>query len=63
MDPICPKCGAKLDSRRDINVEEITGGIGDKGYDVAIVYCEHCQYPLGVMPSKKMIKEMLKDLK
>ena len=59
MDPVC-QCGKAIDSRRDINVEEIEGGIGDKGYKVAIVYCEHCQAILGVIPSKDMLKEAKK---
>lgn len=60
MDPICHKCGKHIDSKRDINVEEIDGGIGDKGYKVAIVYCEHCQTIFGVIPSKEMLKDLMK---
>ncbi|MBD3349977.1 MAG: hypothetical protein GF364_00645 [Candidatus Lokiarchaeota archaeon] len=60
MDPIC-KCGQKIDSRRDLNVEEIKGGIGDKGYKVAIVYCEKCQNILGVIPAKAMLKDYIKE--
>ena len=56
MDPVC-SCGKKIDSRRDFNVEEISGGVGDKGYDIAVIYCEHCGVIFGTMPSKKMLKK------
>ena len=60
MDPVC-SCGRKVDSKRDINVEEIRGGIGDKNYKVAIVYCEHCQKIHGVIPSKEMLREIISE--
>ena len=59
MDPLCPKCENHVDSRRDFNVEEIHGGIGDKNYDIAIVYCEKCGYIFGSFPTKKMFKDMM----
>lgn len=59
MDPKC-QCGRKIDSKRDINVEEIRGGVGDKGYKVAIVYCSDCLHILGVIPSKEMFSDMIR---
>ena len=55
MDPICPYCEHKVDSRSDFNVEEISGGAGDKGYKIAVIYCEHCRKVLGVIPGKSML--------
>ena len=60
MDPVC-KCGKKIDSKRDLNIEVIDGGVGDHNYKVAIVYCQHCQAILGVIPSKAMLKDVVKD--
>ncbi len=60
MDPKC-SCGKNIDSKRDIQIEEIDGGKGDRNYKVAIVYCEHCGTIFGALPSKKMLKEMLKE--
>jgi hypothetical protein len=60
MDPKCA-CGKSIDAKNDINIEEIDGGAGDRNYSVAIVYCEHCQAILGVIPSKKMITKIVKD--
>lgn len=61
MDPKC-SCGKNIDSKRDINIEEIDGGIGDKGYKIAIVYCQHCQKVLGAFPSRNMWKDMMRDI-
>lgn len=61
MDPVCAKCGVKVDSKREINVEVIDGGIGDKNYKVAIVYCSKCSHIHGVIPSIDMIKDIVKD--
>ena len=52
MDPLCPGCKNKVDFRNDFNVEEIKGGIGDKGYDIAVIYCEKCGYVFGILPKK-----------
>ena len=57
MDPICPGCKNHVDFRRDFNIEEIHGGIGDKNYDIAVAYCEKCGYIFGTMPMKKKKKK------
>jgi hypothetical protein len=60
MDPKC-QCGRKIDSKRDFNVEEIRGGVGDKGYKIAIVYCSDCSHILGAFPSREMFQEMISE--
>ena len=60
MDPIC-KCGKHLDTKRNLNVEEIDGGVGDKQYKMAIVYCSECGAPVGVMPTKAFLKDIIKE--
>jgi hypothetical protein len=60
MDPVC-KCGKHLDTKRNIGVEEIDGGVGDKNYKVAIVYCSSCFAPIGVMPTKDFFKDLVKE--
>jgi len=61
MDPVC-KCGKKIDSKRDINIEEIGGGIGDKNYKIAIAYCETCSHIFGAFPTREMFKDMMKEI-
>jgi hypothetical protein len=60
MDPKC-KCGTKVDSKREINTEVIDGGVGDKGYKIAIIYCERCGQVHGVIPTKDMLKDLVKE--
>jgi len=48
--PICPKCGAKLTNKTDVNLEGITGGVSERMMSFFIVYCEKCGYPIGTLP-------------
>jgi hypothetical protein len=45
--PICPGCKNKLTTKRDVNVEGISGGLAERFMGMYIVYCEKCGYPIG----------------